>query len=200
MKMSKAMTFLGALAVALAVPLRAQDPAGQTAPNLSDQGVKTAQAQGLKIAFLNFSQILEGTEESKVEISKVRTFMDQKQSAYDQQASELQKLKDQFAAQERTLNSETRIEMQRTIQEKDRGLRRFQEDTQSEINSKRDELFGRLSKKIRTILSEYAQQHSYSAIFFVDQLQGYFNPAMDVTQEIIRIYNERYPVGATSNP
>ncbi|MFQ5739114.1 MAG: OmpH family outer membrane protein [Acidobacteriota bacterium] len=190
-RVSKAMAaVLAVLMLSSAVPLWAQD----------EQAARALQGLGVRVAFLNFSQVLQGTEEAKVEFKKVRAFMDQKQSGYDQQASELQKLKEQFTAQEPSLNAETRLEMQRTIQEKDRGLRRFQEDTQLAINSKRDELLGRLGKKIQAILNDYAQQHKYSAIFFVDQLQGYFNPALDVTQEIIRTYNERYPVAAASNP
>ena len=64
-----------------------------------------------KIAFMNFSMVLEGTEESKFEISKVRTFMDEKQSNFDQQTRELEQLRQQFTAQERTLNAQTRAEV-----------------------------------------------------------------------------------------
>jgi Skp family chaperone for outer membrane proteins len=156
------------------------------------------QGASLKIAFLNFAQVLEGTEEAKIEISGVRSFMDEKQRAFDQQSQELEQLRQQFAAQERTLNAQTRAEMQTTIGEKDRNLRRFQEDTQLEINKRRDALFARLSSKVQPILNEYAQQRGIAAIFFLDQLQGYFNPSLDVTQEFIQIYNERYPVGATT--
>jgi Skp family chaperone for outer membrane proteins len=190
----RAFTIFVVFAVLTAGSLWAQDTASATPQNL--------QSAGVKIAFLNFAQVLEGTEEAKLEVSGVRTFMDQQQSAFDQQSKELEQLKQQFAAQERTLNAQTRAEMQTTISEKERNLRRFQEDTQLEINKMRDTLFARLSNKIQPLMSEYAEQRGIAAIFFLDQLQGYFSPGLDVTQEIIQIYNERYPVSqpATGTP
>ncbi len=159
-----------------------------------------AAAAGLKIRFINFSVVLEGTEEAKLEISNVRSFIDEKAKAYDAKASELEKLKQQFAQQGPSLNAQTSQEMQRTITEQDKNLRRFQEDTQAEINTKRDALFQRLTGKIQPILGEYAQQHQISAIFFLDTIQGYFDPSLDVTQEIIRLYNEKNPPPATAAP
>lgn len=165
-----------------------------------EAGVPSAQgtppALGAKIAFLNFSLVLEGTEEAKLEISRVRSFMDEKQSAFDTQTQELEQLRQQFAAQERTLNAQTRAEMQSSIADKETELRRFQEDTQREINKRRDGLFARLSNKIQPVMAEYAQKNGLAAILFVDQLQGYFNPELDITQEIIRLYNEQNPVQA----
>jgi len=170
-----------------------------TAP-VFGQAAEAAQAAGLKIRFINFSVVLEGTEEAKVEISKVRTFIDEKAKSYDANASELEKLKQQFQQQGPSLNPQTAAEMQRSIAEKEKNLRRFQEDTQAEINTKRDALFQRLTAKIQPILGEYAQQHQISAIFFLDTIQGYFDPSLDVTQEIIRLYNEKISTAAPATP
>jgi outer membrane protein len=167
--------------------LDGQDPA-------TPQAIGTPAQLAAKIAFMNFSMVLEGTEEAQVEISNVRSFMDQKQAGFDSQSRELEQLRQQFTAQERTLNVQTRAEMQASINEKQRQLQRFQEDTQLEINKMRDGLFARLSTKIQPLIDEYAREKGIAAIFFLDQIQGYFNPALDVTQEIIRIYNDRFPV------
>lgn len=164
-------------------------------------GIPTNDASGKKIGFLQFAIVLEGTEEAKIEIAKVRNFVDQRQQEYDTKKNELEELKRQFIEQERSLNEETKLEMQRTIQENETNLRRLQEDIQREIENRRNALFTRLSGKVQGVLAEFAQEGNYGAILFVDQLQGYFDPGLDVTQEIIRRYNERYPVeGAAATP
>lgn len=153
-------------------------------------------AGGWKIGFVNTLEVLYGTEEGKQEIAKVEQFIQEKQQIFDTRSAELQKLQEQFANQQRTLNAETRSEMQRQIEEKDRELKRFQEDTQLDINRRRDELLNRMSEKIRVVIEEFAQKNGFGAVFLRDQTQPYVNPELDITQEIIRIYNEKHPVAA----
>ena len=59
-------------------------------------------------------------------------------------AAELDQLKQQYTEQQRTLNDETRSEMELAITDKETKLRRFQEDTQREIDVRRNALFKRL--------------------------------------------------------
>ncbi len=162
--------------------------------------LSTTTEAGKKIGFLQFALVLEGTEEAKLEIGKVRVYMENKQKDYDTKRTELEELKRQYVSQELSLNEETKIEMQRTIQENERLLRRMQEDIQADINTRRDALFARLSSKIQIVLNDFAQTNNYGAVLFVDSLQGYFDPSLDVTQEIIRRYNEANPVSSASTP
>ncbi len=163
-------------------------------------GIPSTDAAGKKIGFLQFALVLEGTEEAKVEIAKVRGYMEGKQKEYDTKRTELEELKAQFVQQERSLNEQTKAEMSRTIQDQEKNIRRMQEDIQTDINGRRDLLFTRLSGKVQVILNDFAQNNGYGAILFVDQLQGYFDPSLDVTQEIIRLYNEANPVSSPATP
>lgn len=184
--------------VALPLGLVAQTPATQTPATQTPATPEAVTQSGAKLAFLNFSMVLESTEEAKVEISKVRTYIDGRNKEYESKAQELKTLQDQFAAQQASLNAATAAEMQREIQTKQRDLQRLGEDVQSEIESRRNDLFGQLTGKMQPIIAEYAQENGLTAVFFVDQLQGWFNPSLDISQEIIRRYNERYPVASSS--
>lgn len=154
----------------------------------------TVATGGLKIGFVNTLEVLYGTEEGKQQIGKIEQYMGDKQKEGDVKTSELEKLKEQFASQQRTLNPETRAEMQREIEERDRQLKRFQEDTQLDINRRRDELLGKMSEKIQGIIDEHASKNGFGAVFLRDQSQVYVSAALDITGEIIKIYNEKYPV------
>ena len=148
---------------------------------------------GIKIGFLLFSRVLESTEESKIEIQEAQSFVADKQSESNVLQTDLNKLKQTLANQQRALNPETVAEMTTNIADKETELKRFNEDVQRDIDKRRNTLFGRLSKKIQDIVNDYARQNNYGAILYLDQLQGYFDPSMDLTQTIIDIYNEKYP-------
>jgi len=62
------------------------------------------------------------------------------------------------------------------------------------MNTRRDDLLGRVGEKIQGIINEYAQKQNFGAIFLRSEAQVYVAPSLDFTQEIIRVYNERYPV------
>ncbi|MDA2937257.1 OmpH family outer membrane protein [Acidobacteria bacterium AH-259-A15] len=159
----------------------------------------TESQAGLKIGFVDGLQVLYGTEEGKQEISKIQEFMEEKQKGYDSRRMELERLREQLETQQRTLNPQTQADMQRTLDEKDRALRRFQEDTQVEINRRRDELLGRMTDKSQVIINEYAQKNNFRAIFLRGESQVYVDLSLDLTGEIIRIYNERYPVSTAQS-
>ncbi len=149
---------------------------------------------GPKIGFINSLQILNGTEDGKQQIAEVEQFIEDKQEEYNSRRQDLERQTEQFEAQQRTLNTQTRLEMQRKIEEDDRVLRRFQEDTQVEIDRMRTAILERLSEQIQVVIDEFARDQQLGMIFMRDESQIYVDPALDFTQDIIRIYNQRYPV------
>jgi outer membrane protein len=156
---------------------------------------QTSSSSGtLKIGFIDSLAVLYGTQEGQQEIARVEQFIEDRQKEYDSRVEELGKQQQQFQAQQRTLNPQTQAEMQRKLENEERELRRFQEDIQLEMNTRRDDLLGKVGEKIQGIIDEYAQKQSFGAIFLRSEAQVYVAPSLDFTQEIIRVYNERYPV------
>jgi outer membrane protein len=156
---------------------------------MAQQGQAASQAS-TKMAFVNSYEVLNGTEEGRQGLERLNNLMQEKQKDFETQRSELDKLKEQFAAQERTLNPETRNEMQRSMEEKDRRLARFQEDAQLEINRQRDELLGTVSEKAQQVINDYAEKNGFGVVFLYDpRMLAFLSPALDITEEIIRLYN-----------
>ncbi len=161
---------------------------------------QTSSSSGnLKIGFVDSLAVLYGTQEGQQEIARVEQFIEEKQKEYDSRREELVKQQQQFQAQQRTLNPQTQAEMQRNLENEDRALRRFQEDIQLEMNTRREDLLGKVGEKIQGIINEYAQKQNFGTIFLRSEAQVYVAPSLDFTQEIIRLYNERYPVSEESS-
>ncbi len=159
----------------------------------------SSSSRNLKIGFVDSLAVLYGTQEGQQEIARVEQFIQEMQKEYDARLEELGKQQQQFQAQQRTLNAQTQAEMQRKLENEDRALRRFQEDSQAEISARRDDLLGKVGEKIQGIIDEYAQKQNFGAIFLRSEAQVYVALSLDFTQEIIRLYNERYPVSEGSS-
>ena len=161
---------------------------------------QTSSSSGnLKLGFVDSVGVLYGTQEGQQEIARVEQFIEEKQKEYESRLEELGRQQQQFQAQQRTLNPQTQAEMQRKIDDEDRALRRFQEDSQTEISARRDDLLGRVGEKIQGIIEEYAQKQKFGTIFLRSEAQVYVAPSLDFTQEITRLYDERYPVSEGSS-
>jgi Skp family chaperone for outer membrane proteins len=164
---------------------------------LAQQQPAASAAAPTKIGFVNSIEVLYGTEEGKQALDKLNKLMQEKQGQFDAQKNELDKLKEDLAQKERNLNPQTRQEMANAIAEKEKALTRFQEDAQSEITRRRDEVMGTIGEKAMKIISDYAEKNSYGAIFVKDQqIVTYVASALDVTPDIIKAYNEQHPAPA----
>lgn len=182
---------LGIIVVAGMLLISAQTPA-TTSP---------AAASGpVKIAFINPVAILSSTAEGKQEFAKLQELTNAKQKQVADANAELRRLNDQYSQTSLTASPTTRAEMERQIQDRDVKLKRLQEDAQIELQQKQDELLERMGAKLQTVLTDYAQKSGIDTIFRLDQNQAlaYVNPALNITDAIIKQYDQRYPVAAAA--
>ncbi len=149
-----------------------------------------------KIGFVNTLQILSESEEGKGKISEWEAFFNAKKQEIDTESGDLRTLQQQFTEQQLSLAPETRAQMQRSIEEKTTRIKRLQEDANRESQARRNQIIQDISAKIRAILSEYGKQNGFAVIFLRDPDQQLFvSDSLDVTQEILQIYNQRHPGG-----
>ncbi len=149
--------------------------------------------QGAKIGFVNSQEILFRTNEGSEGLQQLETYMTQKRAEFDAKNKELADLQQELQTKRPTLSPEAASELQRKIDQKQVELRRFQEDLQADLNDRQNGLLERISQKVQQVIQEYAQQNGYDIVFVRDQTQAYVAPQLDVTQDIIKLYNERFP-------
>jgi Skp family chaperone for outer membrane proteins len=166
----------------------------QIAASTAIVGAQEAQTAGTKFAFVNTLAILQGTAEGRQELQKIEAFKNEKQQAIQTQSEDLQALRQQYDSQSRMLNPDTAAEMEREIANKDRQLRRLQEDAEVDLNRRQSELLTLMSEKIQTLIGEYAEENGIGVVFLQNPSLPYFSPSLDITAEIIKIYDEKNPV------
>ena len=149
-----------------------------------------------KVGFVNSQDILAGTAEGKVKLTELDGFWTEKQKDFDTRNKEISTLQQNIMAQQRTLDADSLAKMQRDLEQKQTELSRFQEDSRAAGTQKQNEILQGISQKVQVIIEEYAKNNAFAVIFVLDQSQAYVSPKLDVTAEIIKLYDERYPAGS----
>ena len=150
----------------------------------------------VKVGIINFEQIFQTSEEGKREMARFTQALQERQKEEEKKTNDLQALRERYSSQLRTLNRESVAEMQNQITQADLSLKRFREDTENQANQLRNEIFNRVGSKLQGVVNEYSQSNGYGLVLRLDptgQTQAYVSPALDITQEILKIYNEKYP-------
>ncbi len=150
--------------------------------------------------FINFTEVLQNTDEGEVEFARIQDFVVEKNLENENKTLEIQKQSEQLEQRRRALNLQTAADMDRELQLATRALERFRQDTADEIEHRQNAVFAQLGQKMQLVLKEVSKENDYASIVYIESFQGYFDPAYDVTQEIISRYNLKFPVAARGVP
>jgi len=103
-----------------------------------------------------------------------------------------------------TLSDEEKARLSREGDQLSRSYQRKQQEAQDDSNDAQQEVVNRIGQKMITVLDKYSRDNNYAVILDTSSQQTpvvVASPQVDVTQEIIRLYDQQYPVkgGAPSS-
>jgi len=159
----------------------------------------------MKVGVINIQAAIAGTAEGKQAAAEL-------QSQFAPRTTELQNLQKQgqdLSARlqngQTTLNDEEKARLQRQLDQLNRSFQRKQQEFQEDTNEAQQDVVNRIGRKMIDVLDKYSKENSYSVILDESSQQTpviYASNQVDVTQEIIRLYDQAYPVktATTSSP
>jgi outer membrane protein len=176
-------------------PGLAQAPAGsQAAPT-------AAAIQPAKIAWINLEQVIFTCDEGKSRFTEVQKFVDDKNAELDTIRKDLERLRNQLNVQGSKLTDDARADLESQISEKQTTLQRFQEDTQKDIESRRTRVTNYIGKRMQAAVEKIAKENGFSSVLFYDPARdAYVDPALNLSEEVVKSYNQLYPVSASKVP
>jgi Skp family chaperone for outer membrane proteins len=131
----------------------------------------------------------------------VQAFVDDKNKENDKLRADMDKLRNQLQVQGPKLTEEARADLESQIEEKDTFMQRFQQDTQKEIESRRLRVTNYIGKRLQAVLEKLAKDKGIQAIqFFNSSRDAYVDPSLNVSDEVVKYYNQMYPVAAAKAP
>lgn len=102
-----------------------------------------------------------------------------------------------------TLSDPEREKLQRDGERLSRTFQRKQQNFQDDLNAAQQDVINNIGRKLVDVVSQYSKQNGYSVILDTSGQQSpviYASPQVDVTQDIIHLYDQTHPVKASTPP
>ena len=164
----------------------------------ADQAVH---APTVKIGWLNAEQAIMACDEGVRIINDIQKFVETKENERDARLRELEDLRAKLEVQASKLTNEALMDLEERARGDEITLQRFVEDTQREIDNRRQRMINTISGKMVTVIEKVAIDKGLDAILILDpQRDAWVNPALNVTEDIVKAYNQAYPAGAPTMP
>lgn len=153
-------------------------------------GLALAQEGGGKIGMINSQEVLEKSVEGKKAIAQLQAadkrFGDQITTLDDQ----IKTLQGRLTAQRLTLTAETAAAIQADIQKKQTERQRAVEDASRSMQALQGQTINQIQADLIPIIEQVRKDKGLDLIFDLTKSGTiFFNPALDVTAEVIRRYD-----------
>ena len=148
-------------------------------------------AEAVKIGSVDIQKVLLNSEAGKVAKEQLAEKAAKYEGEKTTRETELKKLKGELEGQSALLNESARSTKERDYQQRLKDYQRFLKDAQDDLQAKNDEFTSKLVDQIVKVAQEYGRKHGYTAIFVKSEVLLYLDPAADVTDQVMKAFNEK---------
>jgi outer membrane protein len=153
-----------------------------------------------KIAVLNMSVAIASTEAGKQALGDLQKKYAPKQQELQDQEKKVEDLQNRLQNQSAMLTTDEQDQLNRQLEDAQRHLKEAQEDDQSDFQADQTQAARQIAEKMQKIIGQYAQQHGYTLVIGEQSIPVYYAAkTVDITQDLIALYNSTYPVAAASS-
>ena len=153
----------------------------------------------MKIAILNVRQAIVTTVEGKQASAQLQSQFAAQQNDLQNMQKQITDLQNRIANSHGTLSEDEQARLQRQGELLTRQFQRKQDDLNEAVNAAQSDIIDNIGRKMLDVLDRYARENGYTAVFDTSA-QGspvvYGSSQIDITQEIIRLYDQAYPAKA----
>lgn len=152
-----------------------------------------------KIGVINVRQAIVTTSEGKQASAELQSQFAARQTELENLNKQITDLRQRLAAGQSTLSQDEQARLTRQGELLARQLQRKQDEYQEDVNASQGEVIDKIGRKMIDVLDRYARENGYVAILDSSAQNTpilYASNQIDVTQEIIRLYDQAYPLKA----
>src|ERR1700722_1038980 len=163
----------------------------------------TAQAQQGKFAVINIQGAIISTKDGQKAAAELQSKTAPKKKELEQKQNEINALQDQLNKGSNTLSDTAKNDLYKNIEAKKKGLQREVEDAQADLEADQQKLLQQLGQKILAVIEKYSRDNGYTMVVDVSSPQTpvlYASPSIDITKEIIELYDKNTASGAAPPP
>jgi outer membrane protein len=171
---------------------------------VSAQGTAAAgSSSGTKIGVISIRQAIASTAEGKQAGAELQSQFAPRQNELEGMNKQIADVRQRLDAGGGKLSQEETARLTRQGEVLTRQLQRKQDEYQEDVNAAQGDVFDRIGRKMVDVLDRFAREQGYVAIFDSSAQNTpilFASTNIDVTQDIVRLYDQAYPVkaGATT--
>jgi len=157
-----------------------------------------------KVGVINARQAIVSTAEGKQASAELQSQFAPRTGELENIGKQIGDLRQRLEAGQKTLSDEEKVRLQKQIDLLTRQGQRKQDEYQEDVNAAQGDVIDRIGRKMIDVLERYGRENGYVTILDTSAQQSpvlYFSNQIDVTQDIVRLYDQAYPVKAgTTTP
>ena len=154
-----------------------------------------------KIAVINLSEAMARTKEGQRVAAEINTKFGPKKAEFDKKQTDIEQLTDKLNKGRATMSDDAQKSLAAEIQRKNTDLKRFGEDSQTEMDTDEAKATQDLQGKMFPLLQNYAIQNNFALVVDVGQQSPvlWYASATNITDVMVALYDQAHPV-ATAAP
>jgi outer membrane protein len=172
-----------ALAILLALPSAWAQSSGASAPS--------------KIGVINVQVAITSTAQGKQAAAELQSKFAPRQTELEEMRKQMDDLQTRLRTGQTTLSDDEKARLAREGDQLNRSYQRKQQEAQDDFNDAQQDVVNSIGRRMVAVLDKYSKENGYAIILDTSAQQTpvvYAANQIDVTQDIIRLYDGENPV------
>ncbi|HXX44526.1 MAG TPA: OmpH family outer membrane protein [Candidatus Acidoferrales bacterium] len=165
-------------------------------------GTAAASAPTMKVGVINIQAAIASTAEGKQAAAELQSQFAPRTAELQTLQKQGQEINNRLQSGQTTLSDEEKARLQRQYDGLNRTFQRKQQEFQEDTQDAQQDVVNRIGRKMIDVLDKYSKENGYAVILDTSSQQTpviYAANQIDVTQDIIHLYDQSYPVKGTSS-
>jgi outer membrane protein len=156
-------------------------------------------AASSKVGVISIRQAIVATAEGKLASAELQSQFASRQNEIENLNKQISDLQQRLQAGANKLSQEEEARLRQQGQRLAQRLDRMNTEYQEDVNAAQADVIDRIGRKMVDVLDRYARENGYSVVLDSSAQSTpilYASTQIDVTQDIVRLYDQAYPVKA----
>jgi len=165
-------------------------------------GAGAAAATPLKVGIINVQAAIANTAEGKAAGAELQSQFSPRQTELQNMQKQIEDNQTRLRTGQSTLSDEEKARLARELDTLNRTFQRRSQDAQDDYNAAQQDVVGRIGRKLMDVLEKYSKENGYTVILDSSSQQTsvlFWANQIDITQDIVRLYDQNYPLKAAAS-
>ncbi len=166
-----------------------------TALALTVVAAAAAPALAGKVGFVEVEKVVAQVQEGKARLKELEEWAKPRREQLQQMRRHVTELHKNLARQRGVASEEALKKLQEEAVQAGRRLEDATRDFKRDFEEKQNKLLADVAEKMRRVIEDYAKANDYDAVLiFKPRTIIYLSDSADLTDTVIRLYDQRFPV------